>query len=132
MLYLVKKKKLLYLSLSRNFQINIIIVECVNIFSSDISKERVDTSTLFFLHDAEPHVYLEPFIEDRYQLIIKSGSPFLISGAQYRDNGDYAIKDLFVKNKIVTNGYNYAGRADEQWRKDKPNTKWKILSDQAL
>lgn len=56
---------------------------------------------------------MEPFDEDRYQLVVKKGSPFLATGAQNRENGDYATKDLLVKSKDASNGYNYVGRADD-------------------
>ncbi|KAI9363163.1 hypothetical protein BD770DRAFT_440387 [Pilaira anomala] len=87
--------------------------ECFNLISSDPSNERINTNTYFFLHDAESHCYLEPFDENRYQLVIKKESPFLATGVQNRKNGDYATKDLLVKSKDVSNGYNYAGRADD-------------------
>lgn len=81
--------------------------------SSEVSQKRVDTNTYFFLEDAEKHAYLEHFDGERYQLIIRKGSPFLATGIQTRENGEYATKDLVVKSKLVENGYCYVGRADD-------------------
>ncbi|KAG2237907.1 hypothetical protein INT48_002212 [Thamnidium elegans] len=87
--------------------------ECFHLMSSEVSQKRVDTNTYFFFEDAEKHAYLEHFDGERYQLIIRKGSPFLAMGVQTRENGEYATKDLVVKSKLVENGYCYVGRADD-------------------
>ncbi|GAA5795097.1 hypothetical protein HPULCUR_000449 [Helicostylum pulchrum] len=87
--------------------------ECFHLMSSEVSQKRVDTNTYFFLEDAEKHAYLEHFDGERYQLIIRKGSPFLATGIQTRENGEYATKDLVVRSKLVENGYCYVGRADD-------------------
>ncbi|KAG2237908.1 hypothetical protein INT48_002213 [Thamnidium elegans] len=76
-------------------------------------KNNINVLNMFSMSDAEKHTYLEHYDEDKYQLIVRKGSPFLATGIQTRENGDYATKDLVVKSKVIENGYNYVGRADD-------------------
>ncbi|KAG2237909.1 hypothetical protein INT48_002214 [Thamnidium elegans] len=65
------------------------------------------------LSDGDKHSYLEHFDGDKYQIIIKKGSPFRATGVANRENGDYATNDLVTHSKTVINGYYYAGRTDD-------------------
>ncbi|GAA5795101.1 hypothetical protein HPULCUR_000453 [Helicostylum pulchrum] len=87
--------------------------EAFNLLTSEVSQKSDDISTYFFLEDGDKHTYLEHFDGDRYQLIVKKGSPFLATGVANRENGDYASKDLLVASKTVKNGYDYVGRTDD-------------------
>lgn len=87
--------------------------EAFNLFTSEISQKSADIHTYFFLEDGEKHTYLEHFEEDKYQIIVKKGSPFLATGVANRENGDFATKDLVKESKTIKNGYNYAGRTDD-------------------
>lgn len=103
-----------YIYLLPDMKIIIIyLLEAFNLLATDGTQARVNSNTYFFLQDALKHAYMEPFDKNRFQLIIMKGSPFLATDVQNRQNGEYATKNLFVKSKLIENGYNYAGRADD-------------------
>ncbi|KAI9363166.1 hypothetical protein BD770DRAFT_424866 [Pilaira anomala] len=57
---------------------------------------------------------ITPIFPSSLKQVIKNGkSCYAKTCSKYRENGDYATKDLFSKSKIVKNGYNYAGRDDD-------------------
>ncbi|KAI8077662.1 hypothetical protein BDF21DRAFT_421614 [Thamnidium elegans] len=87
--------------------------ECFNLFISEVSQKRIDSNTYFYMEDGDKHSYLEHFDGDKYQIIIKKGSPFRATGVANRENGDYATNDLVTHSKTVINGYYYAGRTDD-------------------
>lgn len=81
--------------------------------ASDLSERRINSNIYYLNKDAHMFTYFEHFDGDRYQLIIRSGAPFLATNLSSRKDGDYATKDLFVKSPLSENGYTYVGRADD-------------------
>lgn len=80
---------------------------------SECSPRRIDSNTYFFLHDAEKHIFLEHYEQEKYQQVVRAGSPFLATGVSNRANGDFATSDLFIASKTDEGGYYYAGRTDD-------------------
>ncbi|CAO3627535.1 unnamed protein product [Mucor hiemalis] len=96
-----------------NFLMLYAMSECCNLMGSDLSERKINSNIYFFNKDCHMFTYFEHFDQNRYQLIIKAGAPFLASGISLRSNGDYATKDLFTESPLVKNGYTYVGRADD-------------------
>lgn len=88
-------------------------IECFNLMASDLSERKINSNIYFLNKDTHMFTYFEHFDEDRFQLIVKAGAPFLATKIPLRSNGDYATKDLFVKSPLVKCGYTYVGRADD-------------------
>ncbi|OBZ89323.1 Linear gramicidin synthase subunit D [Choanephora cucurbitarum] len=86
--------------------------ESLPMMTNNYLLDSIDHNILFLMPSLKPHVYMEPYDSERFQLIIKASSPYRASGIANRDNGDFTTKDLFFKSKYV-DGFYYSGRSDD-------------------